>query len=43
MEAGIHEFIFIVGYLGEKIQDFVKQKYPQLTAHFVFQNENVRA
>src|SRR6201985_3830333 len=39
MEAGITEFIFIVGYLGEKIQDFVKQKYPQLTAHFVVQNE----
>ena len=39
LEAGIHEFIFIVGYLGEKIQDYVKEKYPQLTAHFLFQNE----
>lgn len=39
MEAGITEFIFIVGYLGEKIQDFVKQKYPQIVAHFVYQNE----
>jgi len=39
LEAGINEFIFIVGYLGEKIQDFVKQNYPQLTAHFVYQNE----
>ncbi len=38
-EAGINEFVFIVGYLGEKIQDFVKQKYPDLTAHFIFQNE----
>lgn len=38
-EAGIHEFIFIVGYLGEKIKDYVKEKYPQLTAHFVYQNE----
>lgn len=36
-EAGINEFIFIVGYLGEKIQDFVKNKYPDLTAHFVYQ------
>jgi len=27
-EAGITEFIFIVGYLGEKIQDYVKQTYP---------------
>jgi glucose-1-phosphate thymidylyltransferase len=39
MEGGINEFIFIVGYLGEKIQDYVKEKYPQLTVHFVYQNE----
>ena len=38
-DAGINEFIFIVGYLGEKIQDYVKQTYPDLTTHFVFQNE----
>jgi glucose-1-phosphate thymidylyltransferase len=38
-EAGINEFIFIVGYLGEKIQDYVKQTYPDLITHFVFQNE----
>jgi glucose-1-phosphate thymidylyltransferase len=39
LEAGITEFIFIVGYLGEKIHDYVKEKYPQLTTHFVYQNE----
>ncbi len=38
-EAGINEFIFIVGYLGEKIQDYVKQCYPDLICHFVYQNE----
>jgi glucose-1-phosphate thymidylyltransferase len=38
-EAGINEFIFIVGYLGEKIQEYVKQTYPNLTTHFVYQNE----
>jgi glucose-1-phosphate thymidylyltransferase len=38
-EAGIKDFIFIVGYLGEKIQDYVKAKYPGLTCHFVYQNE----
>ena len=38
-DAGINEFIFIVGYLGEKIQDYVNQTYPDLTTHFVFQNE----
>ena len=38
-EAGISEFIFIVGYLGTKIQDYVREKYPHLTTHFVFQTE----
>lgn len=36
-EAGINEFIFIVGYLGEKIEDHVKIKYPDLKAHYVHQ------
>jgi glucose-1-phosphate thymidylyltransferase len=36
-QAGINEFIFIIGYLGEKIQDYVKSKYPDLTAHYVHQ------
>jgi len=38
-EVGINEFIFIVGYLGEKIQEFVQQNYPHLQTHFVYQNE----
>ncbi|HEV7620873.1 MAG TPA: sugar phosphate nucleotidyltransferase [Flavisolibacter sp.] len=38
-EAGINEYIFIVGYLGEKIQDFVKAVYPDIIAHFVYQND----
>jgi glucose-1-phosphate thymidylyltransferase len=36
-DAGIKEFIFIVGYLGDKIQDYVKGKYPDLRAHYVHQ------
>lgn len=36
-EAGINEFIFIVGYLGDKIRDHVKNKYPDLKAHYVHQ------
>jgi glucose-1-phosphate thymidylyltransferase len=35
--AGINEFVFIVGYLGDKIQDYVKAKYPDLQAHYVHQ------
>ena len=40
-EAGVKEFIFIVGYLGDKIQDFVHDKYPGLTTHFIQQNERL--
>ncbi|RYY52664.1 MAG: glucose-1-phosphate thymidylyltransferase [Chitinophagaceae bacterium] len=36
-EAGIHEFIFIVGYLGDKIRDYVKSEYPDLQAHYIQQ------
>lgn len=36
-EAGIHEFVFIVGYLGDKIRDYVQAKYPDIQAHYVQQ------
>jgi glucose-1-phosphate thymidylyltransferase len=39
MEGGITEFIFIVGYLGNKIKDYVEDKYPHLKSSFVFQTE----
>ncbi|MHB1921565.1 MAG: sugar phosphate nucleotidyltransferase [Chitinophagaceae bacterium] len=35
VQAGIREFIFVVGYLGEKIKSYVEKKYPELTCHFV--------
>ena len=38
-DAGVNDFIFIIGYLGEKIQDYVKQHYPNLNCQFVTQNE----
>src|SRR3982750_3835865 len=38
-EAGLNEFIFIVGYLGEKIEDYVRNTYPDLSCHFVYQND----
>jgi len=38
-DAGIKEFIFIVGYLGDKIQDYVTFSLPHITSHFVYQNE----
>ncbi|MBS1621353.1 MAG: NTP transferase domain-containing protein [Bacteroidetes bacterium] len=39
VEAGINEFIFIVGYLGDKIQDYVQAKYPGLKTHFIRQTD----
>jgi glucose-1-phosphate thymidylyltransferase len=36
-EADITEFIFIVGYLGDKIRDYVESRYPDLKAHYVQQ------
>jgi glucose-1-phosphate thymidylyltransferase len=38
-EAGITDFIFIIGYLGEKIKDYVQTNYPELNTHFITQNE----
>ena len=35
----ILNFIFIIGYLGDKIQDYVKAKYPGLNCHFIQQSE----
>ncbi len=40
-EVGVDEFIFIVGYLGEKIQDYVQQTYPNVKTHFVYQTDRL--
>jgi len=33
------EYVFIVGYLGDKIQEFMAQEHPETTVHFVVQDE----
>jgi glucose-1-phosphate thymidylyltransferase len=38
-DAGVHEFIFITGYLGEKIQDYIKDAFPAINSTFVNQGE----
>lgn len=35
--AGIDEFVFVIGYLGEKIQLHIESKYPNLKKEFVIQ------
>lgn len=39
MEAGIDDFIFILGYLGDKIKAYLDTAYPNLTKHYVYQEE----
>ncbi|MFT4061026.1 MAG: sugar phosphate nucleotidyltransferase [Edaphocola sp.] len=38
ISKGITEYIFIIGYLGDKIQDYVEAAYPSLDCKFVTQN-----
>src|SRR6187549_3780107 len=35
--GGLKDFIFIIGYLGDKIEDFITEKYPEINATFVVQ------
>lgn len=39
LEVGINDFIFIIGYLGEKIRNYVEEQYPHIQATFVVQEE----
>ncbi len=38
---GVREFVFIIGYLGEKIKDFVEQAWPDIAKEFVTQEERL--
>src|ERR1700741_2475376 len=37
LENGVNDFVFVIGYLGEKIKEFVEKNYPELNAKFVTQ------
>ncbi len=39
--AGVQEFIFVIGYLGEKIKDYIEQQYPELDKCFVHQEQRL--
>ncbi|HXH18298.1 MAG TPA: sugar phosphate nucleotidyltransferase [Chitinophagales bacterium] len=41
LEVGLNEFIFVVGYLGEKIKDHVETKYPNIKAHYAVQADRL--
>jgi glucose-1-phosphate thymidylyltransferase len=35
--AGVEDFVFVIGYLGEKIESYVRRQYPNLRIEFVVQ------
>ena len=37
IEGGFNDFVFIIGYLGNKIEDYIKSRYPQIKSKFVVQ------
>src|SRR6478672_5805601 len=39
IQNGITDFVFIVGYLGDRIKDFIKANYPDINAHFIEQQK----
>ena len=41
IDLGIDEFVFVIGYLGDKIQAYVEEAYPKLKKHFVLQEDRL--
>ncbi|MBX2928888.1 MAG: NTP transferase domain-containing protein [Saprospiraceae bacterium] len=41
LDIGVQEFVFVIGYLGEKIKDFVEQTYPGIDKQFVVQQDRL--
>jgi glucose-1-phosphate thymidylyltransferase len=39
LDAGVTEFVFVIGYLGEKIQRYIDKTYPHVKHTFVTQND----
>lgn len=39
VEAGVKDFVLVVGYLGDKIMDYAKANYPELNITIIHQNE----
>ena len=39
LEAGVTEFVFVIGYLGEKIQRYIAKTYPNLSYTLVNQSD----
>ncbi len=41
LRVGIDDFVIIIGYLGDKIRQYVKETYPNLKVEFVYQEKRL--
>ncbi len=41
LKADFREFVFVIGYLGEKIKNFVEERYKNLKCEFVVQDDRM--
>ncbi|HRI00598.1 MAG TPA: sugar phosphate nucleotidyltransferase [Saprospiraceae bacterium] len=41
IDAGVDDFIFVIGYLGDKIKEFLEEKYPKVSKQYVIQKERI--
>ncbi|MCG8329413.1 MAG: glucose-1-phosphate thymidylyltransferase [Chitinophagales bacterium] len=41
IEIGINEFVFIIGYLGEKIRNYVDKAYPDIKRDYIIQEDRL--
>jgi len=37
IKTGIQEFVFIIGYMGDKIENYITTQYPDIQTEFVIQ------
>ena len=41
LAVGVDDFVFIIGYMGEKIKNYVEQKFPDIKKEFVTQEKRL--
>lgn len=37
VDAGLNDFVFIIGYMGSKVENYIKEKYSNINANFIVQ------
>lgn len=41
ISVGVTDFVFIIGYLGEKIRNYIEQTYPSINKEFIVQDDRL--